>query len=213
MTAQLSRERIEEIANFESDLANKSFIYEDARRMACMLLAGMDSKPVAYIGKQMLESLCDEGGRTCGRVWRSDTDELSGESRIPLYAAPPAPVAVPDCFRSAVSALESLYRNGQKQCWHERYTTDMAYASGVLNACRVAMLNTGPVTGWIKCSEQMSPLNNGQMWIYSPTRGVQFMFALAASGEYYDTCDSEEDITDATHWMPIVIPAAPEQEV
>lgn len=92
MTAQLSRERIEEIANFESDLANKSFIYEDARRMACMLLAGMESKPVAYIGKQMLESLCDEGGRTCGRVWRSDTDELSGESRIPLYAAPPAPV-------------------------------------------------------------------------------------------------------------------------
>lgn len=59
---------------------------------------------------------------------------------MPLYATPqPAPVAVPDCFRNAVSALEALYRNGQKQCWNERYTTDMAYASGVLNACRAAM--------------------------------------------------------------------------
>ncbi|EKK4062106.1 hypothetical protein ACM912_001627 [Cronobacter sakazakii] len=54
-----------------------------------------------------------------------------------------APVVVPDCFLNAVSALDSLYRNGQKQCWHERYTTDMAYASGVLNACRAAMLQSG----------------------------------------------------------------------
>ncbi|HIE9152617.1 TPA: ead/Ea22-like family protein [Klebsiella variicola subsp. variicola] len=53
-----------------------------------------------------------------------------------------APVAMPECFSNAVSALESLYRNGQKQCWHERYTTDMAYASGVLNACRAAMLTS-----------------------------------------------------------------------
>ncbi|WP_181144825.1 DUF551 domain-containing protein [Cronobacter sakazakii] len=53
------------------------------------------------------------------------------------------PVVVPDCFLNAVSALDSLYRNGQKQCWHERYTTDMAYASGVLNACRAAMLQSG----------------------------------------------------------------------
>lgn len=57
--------------------------------------------------------------------------------------AQPAPEAMPECFRNAVSALESLYRNGQKQCWHERYTTDMAYASGVLNACRAAMLSGG----------------------------------------------------------------------
>lgn len=57
-----------------------------------------------------------------------------------------APVAMPECFSNAVSALESLYRNGQKQCWHERYTTDMAYASGVLNACRAAMLQAKSLT-------------------------------------------------------------------
>lgn len=62
---------------------------------------------------------------------------------IPTAKPIPAHVAVPDCFHNAVSALESLYRNGQKQNWNERYTTDMAYASGVLNACRAAMLNGG----------------------------------------------------------------------
>ncbi|MEI9695428.1 hypothetical protein V5074_20135 [Atlantibacter hermannii] len=60
----------------------------------------------------------------------------------PLHAAPQV-TSVPDCFNNAVSALESLYRNGQKQNWNERYTSDMAYASGVLNACRAAMLNGG----------------------------------------------------------------------
>lgn len=53
-------------------------------------------------------------------------------------AAQPEQEVIPECFRNAVSALESLYRNGQKQCWNERYTTDMAYASGVINACRNA---------------------------------------------------------------------------
>lgn len=84
--------------------------------------------------------------------WRSGPDkrwhlasrgDLAGEVE-PLYRhAQPVPEAMPECFRNAVSALESLYRNGQKQCWHERYTTDMAYASGVLNACRAAMLSGG----------------------------------------------------------------------
>lgn len=68
--------------------------------------------------------------------WPIDNGELL------VYAAPQV-TSVPDCFNNAVSALESLYRNGQKQNWNERYTSDMAYASGVLNACRAAMLNGG----------------------------------------------------------------------
>lgn len=81
-----------------------------------------------------------------------------------------APVAMPECFSNAVSALESLYRNGQKQGWNERYTTDMAYASGVLNACRAAMLAAAPqspgsepatVPGkWIPVSERMPPIRH-----------------------------------------------------
>ena len=64
------------------------------------------AEPVVYIGKQMLESLCDEGGRICGRVWRSNTDELSGESRIPLYAAP----QVTSVAEELLSAMEDVLR-------------------------------------------------------------------------------------------------------
>lgn len=63
------------------------------------------AEPVVYIGKQMLESLCDEGGRICGRVWRSNTDELSGESRIPLYASPQVTSVPDDAFERALLVL------------------------------------------------------------------------------------------------------------
>lgn len=97
----------------------------------------------------LLASLEEEqvGCDACGGNGSVDIDH--GEMGIEhiecpkCYAAPPAPVSVPDCFLNAVSALESLYRNGQKQNWNERYTTDMAYASGVIKACRAAMLHGG----------------------------------------------------------------------
>ncbi|NUW61915.1 hypothetical protein [Cronobacter muytjensii] len=72
-------------------------------------------------------------------VWYSESQSMARELLALRKERERAePVVVPDCFLNAVSALESLYRNGQKLCWHERYTTDMAYASGVLNACRAA---------------------------------------------------------------------------
>lgn len=95
---QLSKERLEELAAGQSGFNLRTATPEESMEMARLLLAPEAQEPVAFIGKRMLESLCDEGGRTCGRVWRADTDELSGESRIPLYAAPPVaqPVQVPD---------------------------------------------------------------------------------------------------------------------
>lgn len=46
ITQTISRKRLEEIANLKSDLAGKPFIYEDARRMASILLTKLDSEPV-----------------------------------------------------------------------------------------------------------------------------------------------------------------------
>ena len=90
---QLSKERLVEIRDYDTCVT-----LDESAEMARRLLAAEAQEPVAYIGKQMLESLCDEGGRSCGRVWRSNTDEMSGESRIPLFVAP-QPVAVPDEWR------------------------------------------------------------------------------------------------------------------
>lgn len=67
-------------------------------------------EPVAFIGERMLEELSD-GSRSCGRIWPYERDELSGESRIPLYLAPPAPV---------VDADDNFYSWFGRE-WHEHY--------------------------------------------------------------------------------------------
>ena len=144
MTAQLSREIVENLLhhNDESDSPANAEAWE-VNALCRLALAGLDSEPVVYIGKQMLESLCDEGGRTCGRVWRSDKDELSRESRIPLYAAPPAPVAVPDEL-----TFEKIAEITASQ-GYEYSINECICAASWWNACRAAMLKAGPVT--VKC--------------------------------------------------------------
>ncbi len=133
-----------------------------------------------------------------------------------------APVAMPECFSNAVSALESLYRNGQKQGWNERYTTDMAYASGVLNACRAAMLAAAPqspgsepatVPGtWIPVSERMP--EDEQEVLTINRMGHRFVsFFDKHSGLYFDRLDAPAacciERVLVTHWMPL--PAAPQE--
>ncbi|MEG6331687.1 hypothetical protein UXP80_05810 [Enterobacter hormaechei] len=116
--------------------------------------------------------------------------------------APPAPVSVPECFKNAVLSLESLYRNGQKQNWNERYTTDMAYASGVLRACRTAMLqgaeNAGSATTMQTAPEldyspknAESPTGNSPVipdgWVMVPEEPTHEM--LEAGDEQFGTYD------------------------
>ncbi|MBG1734760.1 DUF551 domain-containing protein [Klebsiella pneumoniae] len=130
-----------------------------------------------------------------------------------------APVAMPECFSNAVSALESLYRNGQKQGWNERYTTDMAYASGVLNACRAAMLAAAPqspgsepatVPGtWIPVSERIPDNTEPVLCIEKRadfgTYGQPFVCWHDGGGWVGKT--NYRPIV--THWMPL--PAAPRE--
>ena len=67
---------------------------DDSNTLAALriALASLEAEPVAYIGRIMLEDLTD-GARSCGRVWPSLADKMSGEDRIPLFLAPPALVS------------------------------------------------------------------------------------------------------------------------
>lgn len=127
MTTQLpiSKERLEEIANFKSDLANKPFIYEDARRMACALLAGMKQKPVAYdqqqrdlmnsiVARAMKNNLERGDKLVMADVFAATMALMQAGFRIhPAPSITPAPVAVPDedLFHMAASAIEDLLSN------------------------------------------------------------------------------------------------------
>ncbi|MEG6300919.1 DUF551 domain-containing protein [Enterobacter hormaechei] len=79
-------------------------------------------------------------------------------------------------------------------------------------SCRAAMLQGAePVQGWIPCSERMPDEYDYDIWIYSPGKGVYHGVAYAGGGEFMDD-ECQFKIDDATHWMPMIMPAAPRQE-
>lgn len=187
MTAQLSRERLEEIASYEIGAENYPRRAE-WMQMARMLLAGMNSEPVAKVDN-------------IGVCWYAD----DGVSRKPavgaaLYAAAPAPVAVPD----------ELTREEYKRRLMEEDNFDDTYRGGWKDY-RAAMLKAGHVTGWIKCRERM-PEEGGRYWCY-----VEEQNSLGKSHYQWNCSWNGDEWSDkaltgrVTHWIPL--PAAPEQEV
>lgn len=140
----ITRERAANLLQFNCEGSDCQANAEqwEVHELARVALASLEAEPVAYIGERMLEDLTD-GARSCGRIWPEVTDKMSGEDRIPLYTAPPAPV-VPD---------EKPMPNPLKM-----YAVDAVAAIAEVrgwNACRAAMLQgSEPVTTTNKLPEE-----------------------------------------------------------
>ncbi|HHU4235873.1 TPA: DUF551 domain-containing protein [Escherichia coli] len=110
-----------------------------------------------------------------GRIWSDVTDKISGESRIPLYTAPPA-LKVPDAlpeeenyFGNDIDYMppSDVYQLGKTRGW---------------NACRAVMLNGAePVSPTYKLPPQSSNEVNDAAWKlhnmlteHGPLNGRQF---------------------------------------
>lgn len=138
MSEQLNRDELEVLA-FNGETHTE-------RALARMLLAGMCSEPLAYFypgdetewqGVALAEELDDEQKARC----------------IPLYAAPPAPVAVPD----------ELTREEYKRRFMEEDDFDDTYLGG-WNACRAAMLKAVPVTAATVSLDYVQGEYDGREW-------------------------------------------------
>lgn len=159
MTAQLSRERIEQY--LQSAEGQKISSFDSGKLIAVepdyvialcrMALAVMESEPVAYmIGGHYLMHAADP-----------KVDNYA--SAVPLYTAPPAPVAV-------------------------------------------------PVTRWIKCSERMPSENDRDIWLWNGSGHPQNGY-IWNGDRFVDWNEEYMGLYDVTHWMPMSVPASPEQEV
>ena len=213
MTAQLSRERLEEIASLPLKTTScglqhapgaYSTVYShEIVEMASMLLAGMDSEPVAYIFKH-----------PSGKLFWALTDESNKGRKdvMPVYAAPPAPVVVPFFVPPAIEPDYEVIKGILPTANPDEYAC--CIAADMWNACRAAMLKAGPVTGWIKCCERMPPSKTAVI--------VGCWFGRNWATKWATYLPSHEDAQKSgflmpggswtpTHWMPL--PAAPEQEV
>ncbi|HFL4765763.1 TPA: DUF551 domain-containing protein, partial [Escherichia coli] len=119
--------------------------------------------------------------------------------------------AVPD------DVLKKLLPDVEKSdFWFEHdgkiFFEGVKFNNAVFDACRAAMLNAGPVTGWIKCSDRMP--DETQPVITVAEGGVVqrtvYQFCDGVWVDWYEQYD-EVKVDAFTHWMPL--PAAPEQEV
>ncbi|HBL5342773.1 TPA: hypothetical protein LTW87_003001 [Enterobacter hormaechei] len=179
--------------------------------LARIALASLEVEPVAYMYKDNLHADARFSLHTRFGNWSQEDINEYEITEIPLYTAPPAPVSVPECFTNAVSALESLYRNGKKQNWNERYTTDMAYASGVLIACRAAMLQgadgtltnegTIPVTQFKPVADLYgltSPTGSETSFTFDAVEARDFIDGGWSCQEYVELGRFQEAITNHT---------------
>ena len=150
MTAQLSRERLGALANLQSlECMALPASHAEAAEMARMLLAGMDSKLVAYLIQDKDDRCHGRSGRLSHHSIKSYRDEDIVEyelSQTPLYAAPPATVAVPD--DSAVELLATDIMKRIDKITDERHSvaTLSSLRVSIVEACRAVMLKAGPVT-------------------------------------------------------------------
>lgn len=134
MTQTLTTDELRQIVDSHEKGYGMSVPINYGYLAAAELLANREAQPVVYIGAQMLEDLTD-GARGCGRVWASSKDVLSGDDRLALYTAPPAPV-VPE---------ETDLDSARMAVGFNRYI-QAGYVDG-WNACRAAMLAVAPEGG------------------------------------------------------------------
>lgn len=100
----------------------------DAATMANMLLAEMDIKPVAWIVHARQGDMLTSDGD-----FVANAEGIGSIRSTPLYAAPPAPVDVPD---ELAGRLPEILRTGKANRWE---------IQALAKACRAAMPKAGPV--------------------------------------------------------------------
>ncbi|EPK5597791.1 DUF551 domain-containing protein [Enterobacter kobei] len=164
---------------------------------------------------------------------RAEGAHWSGWSCQALYAAPPAPVSVPDevCWEDVPEeiteddmALASAWAHGFNQCraamlkhsepfivTSDHRMMEMPQVEAI-NAVTAMLQGAEPVTtayklqdGWVACSERM-PETAGNYWGWwseSKRQGPVWFIKSELQAQFQSS--------EITHWMPL--PAAPQQEV
>lgn len=230
--AELTKEwLLRTIAELEEERnAVPGFVNVDAAMALAAMklaLASLEAEPVAWDYEWASYITC-EGPQNFMRIVEHEAPpELAiheGQARnvVPLYAAPPAPVSVPDELPphedESYGSEDDCYKAGRVEGW---------------NACRAAMLQAGnspmwigvdwakgcdpgnsPSTpdGWIPVSERMPP--QGAPLLVCSGNGVVQRTVYGFDGEnwldWYEQYDPVKAELDDL-WQPL--PAAPQQEM
>lgn len=216
MTAQLSKERLEEIRDYDTCVT-----LEESAEMARRLLAVEGQEPVGVV-----RAVNAPGEMTGLHVSLFEKLPVGTE----VYAAPPAPVAQPVQVQVQVQPeqyqhLSELYHAQEKRLFKiaqrikgpsfDKYAHSPSQAIDVLesaifgesnDACRAAMLQPSQ---WIPCSERMPEKYDSGIWLWD---GEDVSHGYVWDGsEFSDWNENYLVLNNVSHWMPIIFPSAPQE--
>ncbi|HFI1478199.1 TPA: DUF551 domain-containing protein [Escherichia coli] len=226
----ISRERIEQYAN-DPRMCN---VNNEIRQIARIALASLEAEPVVYMWDSERKDIDAPGYyRAEHLVFAESSVKQWGGRVVPLYTAPPEPVAL-----AVLERLQSIVADPRALPRRKEWVSGQQYSYVLLEnveamvdeACRAAMLHSAepvsqtyklnklsgnpPVTpdGWIGCSERMP--DDGQHVIIL-CDGAFVLYAQYRDGEFFDIVRNGEEFFETqsrnvTHWMPL---PEPPQEV
>lgn len=197
--------------------------------LARIALASLEAEPVVYMWDSERKDIDAPGYyRTEHLVFAESSVNQWGGRVVPLYTAPPAPVAL-----AVLERLQSIVADPRALPRRKEWVSGQQYSYVLLEnveamvdeACRTAMIHgaepvsqtyklnelsgnsPGTPDGWISCSERM-PKETGDIIVVSDgivMSGISYSrrdgFYIAAL-EY----DDDEPIGGVTHWMPLPEP-------
>ncbi|HDQ1392858.1 TPA: DUF551 domain-containing protein [Escherichia coli] len=222
MSTFTDKEMIKEIKERIGSLDVRDNIERRAYEIA---LASLEAEPVVYMWDSERKDIDAPGYyRTEHLVFAESSVNQWGGRVVPLYTAPPAPVAL-----AVLERLQSIVADPRALPRRKEWVSGQQYSYVLLEnveamvdeACRTAMIHgaepvsqtyklnelsgNSPVTpdSWISCSEQMPPQDD---WILIYSKHGEYM-AGQVQGEYVELSDGTLSwLGNALYWMPLPEP-------
>lgn len=204
--------------------------------LARIALASLEAEPVGFIARHKETGKFGSYLHPKADWFKNDEYEV-----LSAYTAPPAPVSVPEwtneqCMEFLSIAFRHAEINGDLQLDDIRLGVKMVNGSraamlqGAENSESPTTIQTAPALdsspkiaespsgnspviheGWISVSDQTPDEYDFDIWVFSPSIGVQ-------DGVQWDGLEFADDeyqfrIKDVSHWMKKIYPAAPQKEV
>lgn len=233
----ISREWLQQtIAELEEERdATPGAVNEDAAMALVAMklaMASLEAEPVAYMYKDNLHSDARFSLHTRFGNWSQEDINEYEITEIPLYAAPPAAVSVPEWTNEqCLEFLSIAFRHAEIK--GDLELDDIRLGVKMVNGSRAAMLQcaenpespsgNSPVipAGWVACGERMPERDYVLAADFSGKQYPSYLpnIQIGIYADWFDDgrpCWDDGDGNDlhlkqVTHWAQI--PAAPQQEV
>ncbi|WNP33608.1 hypothetical protein RN333_08505 [Enterobacter kobei] len=174
MTAQLSRERLEEIRDYDTCVT-----LEESAEMARMLLAAEAREPVIlYRERNPYNGITTGWQELTQQEFDFIKDNASENAEFKTLYAAPQPVAVPD----------EMTREEYKRRFMEEDDFDNTFRGG-WNACRAAMLNAEPVSQPYTLPDDTKRMD----WLVSKTVNVREPMVYGSHSLFWSQAITDEN--------------------